>query len=113
MQMLAAGEKNTPISIRSRQEVQSSSGAVSYTWQTIADGDCWAKKFDRSGAGLFVADQELSKVSTRFQIDYREDVDHTMQVLCNTKEYNIVAVLDLTGNREFIELMCEIGVSNG
>lgn len=112
--ILEAGRKNTPITIERKIRVQSGSGAITYTWQKIPVApDVWSEKFDRSGVQGFVSSQDLSKVTARFRIDYREDVTADMRVVCKGKLYNIHCVLDLTGQSEFLELMCETGANDG
>lgn len=112
--ILSGGSKNTPIVIQYKLKNQTASGAISYQWQDIPVAPkMWAEKFDRSGVQGFVADQDLSKVVARFRIDYREDVTADMRVVCKGKFYNIHFALDITGNNEYLELMCETGANDG
>lgn len=112
--LIEAGKMNTPITIQEKAKVKSASGAVGFTWQNIAVApQVWAEKFDRSGVQGFVSDQDLSKVTARFRIHYREDVLPAMRIVCKGKFYNIHFALDLTGQNEFLELMCETGGNDG
>lgn len=112
--ILAAGAKNTPITIQYKLRSQTGSGAITYQWRDIAvSPKMWAEKFDRSGVQGFVADQDLSRVTARFRIDYREDVTADMRVVCKGRFYNIHYALDITGTNEYLELMCEIGANDG
>jgi SPP1 family predicted phage head-tail adaptor len=112
--ILQAGSKNTPITIQTKVETQSASGAITYQWQNIPVApQMWAEKVDRSGVQSFQSSQDLNKVYTRFRIDYREDLAAQMRIACKGRFYNIEAILDLTGNDEFLELMCSTGVNDG
>lgn len=112
--ILEAGKKNTPITIQAKVKAQSPSGAVTHVWQNIPVApQMWAEKFDRSGVQGFVSNQDLSKVTARFRIDYREDVVAEMRVVCKGKYYNIHYALDITGQNEYLELMCETGANDG
>ena len=112
--ILEAGKKNTPITIQQKVRAQTASGAITYSWQNIpVAAQMWAEKFDRSGVQGFVADKDVSRVVARFRVDYREDLSDEMRVVCKGKFYNIHYVLDLTGENEFLELMCETGANDG
>lgn len=112
--ILEAGSKNFPIVIQQKVTTQTPSGAETSTWQNIPVAhEMWAEKVDRSGGQSFGSSQDLNKVFTRFRIDYREDLVEQMRIVCKGRFYNIEAILDLTGNGEFIELMCSTGVNDG
>lgn len=111
---MQAGKLNKRIAIQQKISARDAAGGDVYEWQNIHDTPTvWAEKVDRSGLQGFESGQDLSKVTARFRIRYREDIEPSMRVVYKDKFYAIQYVLDLTGTHDFIELMCETGANDG
>ena len=112
--MLSAGQRDRLITFQQKVKVSSLTGAVTYTWQNIAvDPTEWAERFDRSGTEGFTANNRLASATTRFRLRHRTDIFEDMRVLDEGIAYDIKAALDVSGSREFLELMCERGKVDG
>lgn len=102
--MLRAGTLNRSILIQSPPVGQNEDGDPNTEWSDLVR--VWAKKEDLSGRELFAAQAANSEVSTRFRIRYRTGILPKMRVLYGGVSYKIEAVLDRTGSKEELQLMC-------
>lgn len=113
---IGAGERCWLIEIQERVEGRTASGAVETQWQAISRAPrMWARKQDRSGAQVQVAAgvREAGVVSTNFRTDWRSDLNQSMRIVCAGIVYDIKSVLDLAGDQSEIEIMTEMGRTNG
>lgn len=101
---MRAGALRHFITIRQPVETQDGAGGLLTSWQNVAN--VWAEVVDLSGREYFSAQQVSSEVTTRIRIRYRSGVIPKMQVKDGDVDYDILAVLDPTGRREELHLMC-------
>jgi SPP1 family predicted phage head-tail adaptor len=104
--MLTAGELRHRVTIEEPAETRGTSGSVVKHWQEIPNGVLWAKREDLSGAELFQAQQINARVSTRFTIRFRSDIDARMRVVSDAVPYQVESPQDPEGRREFLVLLC-------
>lgn len=113
---IGAGERCWLIEIQRRVESRTASGAVSTQWEPISRvPKMWARKQDRSGAQVQVSAgvKEAGVVSTNFRTDWRNDLNQSMRIVCAGIVYDIKGILDLAGDRSEIEIVTEMGRTNG
>lgn len=109
---LRAGELRHRVAIEHPVETQDDYGEPVKEWQKIpSNPDVWAKKEDLSGAELFQAQQINARVTTRFTLRHRSDVDARMQVVCDGAYYHIEAPIDPDGKKERLDLLCARSVN--
>lgn len=66
-----------------------------------------------TGKEPFIAQEHLSRVSTKIRMRYRAGVTHDMRVSFNGNVYDIKAVLNWGERNIEMLLLCEQGVNNG
>lgn len=105
---LKISELNKRISIISIQSVQDEYGFTTERETEICK--CWAKVSNMSGTEIFKANNDYSKVRTRFLIRYRKDIELNtdMKIRFNDKLYNIIYVNNYNYSNKFIELIGEV-----
>lgn len=120
---LNAGEFNRRISIRERTVGEYTDGQPLDTWTYVVCG-IWAAIRGRTGMGAIVAangDVPLSVTPYSFRIRYRPSVNAAMQVLEHgpdgepdeSNPFDIKAVQHDKDRREWTDLVCDQGASNG
>lgn len=108
-----AGELNCKIDVQQYTSTRTAIGGQAKSWVSI--GRPWAQHYDRSGVAAFKADQDLSLVTARFRVRWAwfTRIRPAMRVVFRGSVYNILYVLEVSGSRDFIELMCETGGNDG
>lgn len=87
-------------------------GATETHWCEVRS--LWAHVSPLSGREIMAAASEYSKVTTRIQVRYRDDIDATMRIRHRGRLYNIHAVLpDAESGLEWLTLLCSEGVNDG
>ena len=118
--LLNAGDMRHRVTIQERIESQdSTTGAISYVWQTINDerGN-WsavpAQKMPLSAREFDAAAATQDQVSTRWVLRWMPGIVAKMRLVCEGVAYDINAPLeDLNTGREYITLSCTAGVNAG
>ena len=108
---LRAGELRHRIVIEEPREREDDFGEPVKDWQPIPHSGASAKKEDLSGRELFQAQQINARVSTRFTLRYRTDINATMRVVHGEDLYGIESVQDPDGLRTTLILTCSRGVN--
>jgi SPP1 family predicted phage head-tail adaptor len=105
---MRAGDLDRLVTIQSRSTTQSSSGAVSEVFTTIAEA--WAKVKDLRGDEVASARAVNANVTTRITMRYRDDVDELSRILWNGRIYDVKSVAEI-GRREVLEILAEAKTS--
>jgi hypothetical protein len=110
---MQAGERNVIVTLQSRSatDAADASGApVEAEWATLVES-MPAGKYDIGGTEQFAAAQLSARYNTRFEINYRPDMDPDLldvpklrRVLYRSRVHDIVAA-SLIGRRDGVELM--------
>lgn len=109
---MKAGSLRHRVTIQSRSMGQDDYGQPLNTWQDITS--VWADIEDLSGREWFQGQQiPSSQVSVRVTIRYRPDIKPDMRLLVENRVLDIKAVLDPTGRRQNLQLMCQEVIPNG
>ena len=108
---MQAGRLNSVIEIQQLTAGQDALGQPVQTWTAVAT--VRADVRDLSGREFFSAQAAQSGVTAKIRIRYRADVTAAMRAVAGTKIYNIQAVLDTSGKKRELTLMCSTGENNG
>ncbi|MGO4304195.1 phage head closure protein [Cupriavidus sp. RAF12] len=81
------------------------------TWVDVAT--VWANVAHKSGLESIKADAPVSVVQASIRIRYRTDIDAGMRALCGAAVYDIRAAIPDVAGRQFTDLVCETGASEG
>lgn len=109
--LISASKMDKRIVIQAIGSAQDEFGAVVRTWIDVAQ--VWAHVYDTNSANSFVSDKQVSPVTTKMRIRWRDDITPAMRVVFRGRFYEITGVLDLSGKREFLELQTQVGLSDG
>lgn len=110
--MTLAGQLRHRVTLQSKVTTRDANGAPIVAWQDVAT--VWAMVLPASGREFVAAQAAQSEVTGKIVIRYRADVDATMRVVHDSKNFNIVAVLpDADSGREHLTLMVTEGVNDG
>jgi SPP1 family predicted phage head-tail adaptor len=91
------------------QEQDSETGAITVTWETIAQ--VYAEYVAQSAREFFAAHAQQAEQGGRFTIRARTDVDATMRIIHRSKAYQILGVLeDPVSGKEYQTLPVSQGV---
>ena len=105
------GDLRNQVAIQQRDATKDTFGQPAQTWTTVAT--VWAKVADISGRELITAMAAQSEVSTNIVIRYRAGTTTLNRVLYDGVPYNIHAVVDPTGRKREMQLMCARGGNQG
>lgn len=106
-----AGRLNRRIVIQQRLATENELGERVSGWQTVAT--VWANVIHKSGLETVRSDVEMSLVNASIRIRYRTDINSGMRVKLGSDIYDIQSVvLDQVG-RQYTDLICQMGASNG
>jgi SPP1 family predicted phage head-tail adaptor len=101
-----AGQLRRRVSLQRPTTAQDSYGEPVTTWVTAAT--VWASAEPLDGRELFAAQAVHAKLTRRFVVRYREDVDNTWRVLYGGRAYHLVQdPIDVGDRRAYLELLCE------
>ncbi|AOZ06770.1 phage head closure protein [Cupriavidus malaysiensis] len=109
---MKAGPLNKRVTIQRLGEEQDRTGNPIPVWTDVGR-PVWASILHQSGRETIKSDASTSIVRASIRVRYRADVDASMRVLHGAKIYAIKAVLPDEVRREYIDLVCETGGSNG
>lgn len=102
---MRAGELDRLITIESRTESRSATGAATYTWSPLAT--VWAKVKPVRGQEYFAASQVNAQIDAVFIIRHRSDITRTMRVDYAGEYYDIQDIAEL-GRGEGLELYARV-----
>lgn len=106
-----AGKLDQRIAIQAKTLGASSVGDENITWVTHVER--WAQVVPLRGREFAAAAQMQDSVDYRVTIRYLQSVERGMRVVWNGLLLDIVAVIDVNGQHDSMELMCLSGVRNG
>lgn len=110
---MRAGQLNRRITIQQRTSAQDAAGQPVLTWVDVAT--VWANIAGDNGLRTIhvAGDIPLSVKRYSFRIRFREGLNEAMRVLYDGTPFDIRAVrMDYAG-RQWTDLVCEEGASNG
>ncbi len=111
---LNAGRMNRRITIEQRTDGEDAWGQPLTTWTTVAT--VWADVRAASGSAAaerIAADRETSVAGYSMRIRWRTDITAGMRVSIGGTRYAIVDVIEDVAGREYIDLVCQQGGSDG
>lgn len=108
---MRAGKLNRAVTIQRLVQGQDDIGQPVSTWIGLAT--VWANIAHKSGLETIKADAPVSEVQASIRIRYRTDIDAGMRVVFGATHYDIRAVMSDAAGREFTDLVCVVGASNG
>lgn len=108
---MQAGKLNSRVTIQRPGTAQDGTGQPIIAWVDVAT--VWAHIVHKSGLEMIKADAPVSVVQASLRIRYRTDIDAGMRVVHGATVYDIRAVLPDAARRDFTDLVCTVGGSNG
>lgn len=111
MTLYTSGKLKHRITIQKLTKLKDGFGAQVENWADFKS--MWAEVYDRSGNQVFAQNQIQNEKSTRVRIRFRTDITTAMRVVFRGQAYDIQSILDVSGDRKFLELMCTEGRRNG
>lgn len=109
--LISSGKMDKRITVQQLVLTQDQYGATSQNWVDVAS--MWAHVWDTSTSHAFISDKQTSAVTTKVRIRWRDDIKPYMRVVFRNEFYEITGVLDPSGRREYLELMTQVGLSDG
>lgn len=106
-----AGILNRQVRLQRRLDTQNVLGEKVSGWTDVAT--VWASVRQKSGLETIRSEMEMSIVTASIRIRYRTDVNAMMRVLDGTDVYDVQAVIYDKVKKEYIDLVCQIGASDG
>lgn len=106
-----AGILNQQVRLQRKIETENALGEKVSGWTDVAT--VWASIKHKSGMESIRSNMEMSVVNASIRIRYRNDVDAMMRVLDGTDVYDVQAVIYDKVKKEYIDLVCQIGASDG
>jgi SPP1 family predicted phage head-tail adaptor len=114
--MQPAGKRNRLITIQQRTAGQDDYGQPLTTWETFR-ADLWAWHMASSGtaaAERVAGGRETSVLACSWRVEYLTDITAGMRVLDEAGTvYDIALVSPDTAGRQFTDLVCTAGASQG
>ena len=102
----AIGRLNNRVTIQQPATGQDEIGQPIPTWSTLAE--VWANVRHLNGVETIKAGAEMSAVKASIRIRRRADVTAAMRVVLGSTVYQVKAVLQDEGKREWTDLVCEV-----
>lgn len=97
--------KNKKITIQHYTTIVTPSGFEEQTWLPLLGGEnIWAYYRQASGSEFYTAATVNEKVEAIFQINWRNDIDTSMQILYNNEKYNITRIDDFEGYKTDLKI---------
>lgn len=109
---MKAGPLNKLIAIRSRVSGEDEAGQPVDTWTPLAS--VWADIRGATGMGTIRSPLEGVELNAySFRIRYRTDVDAADRVVFGGQNYDVKQVRHDMANRQWTDLVCELGGNEG
>lgn len=100
------GELNRRIKIQTLTSTVNVNGFAVENWTDLKT--VWAKIQNLHGSEFFQAQQVNSKATCKFTIRYVKDLDTSMRIVYENKNYNILYVDDIRAEHTYIEMLAEV-----
>ena len=91
---------------------QTPEGEPDESW-TVFLNDIWAAVEPLSGRELFAAQEHHSEIQVRIRVRYRTGITAKMRAVFESRNYNILAVIDREERHRELELLCSEGLNEG
>jgi SPP1 family predicted phage head-tail adaptor len=108
---MRAGRLDRRLELRHRVVASSDPNGQNKASWSSAYATVWARKIEVSGREYFQAQTKDAESTVRFEIRYRDDVVATDRVLCEGKNYELIAPPSEIGRREGLTLFTRV-ISN-
>ena len=105
------GRLNSQVTIQRRSSATNELGEHASGWTDVAT--VWANVMKVTGVEAIRSGLEMSVVRASIRIRYRTDITPQMRVVDGTEVYDIQAVMPNSAGRDYTDLLCQIGASNG
>ncbi len=105
------GELVHRITVQQRSEVRAADGGFSNKWINVVV--IWARIMHVTGREFTASQAVQNQVTAKIKIRYRTGLMEKMRVLHGSTIYNIEEILDQSGKKDELILMCSKGLSNG
>jgi len=99
-----AGQLRHRVTFQEKDVTQNSFNEEIITWDDV--DTVWAQVEDLSGREFLESKRLAAEVGTRITIRYRSDIVPEMRAVWGSINYDIVAVIDPTGEKRLLEVMC-------
>lgn len=101
-----AGLLRRRVTLQRPVEAQDSYGQSVVTWAAV--DTVWASAEPLQGRELFTAQAVHAKLTMRFVLRYRSDVESSWRVVYQDRPYDLVQdPIDVGDRRAYLELLCE------
>lgn len=104
------GKLNSKVKIQKRSTSVNELGEPT-GWVDVCEP--WASIMKLAGVEAIRTGIEMSVVRASIRIRYRTDITPKMRVVDGTNIYDIQAVMPNEAGRDYTDLVCQIGVSDG
>jgi len=98
--------------IQQKQRVIDSDGITSETWVNVAT-NVPAGVYALSGGELIAVAQTVAQYNARITMYKRNDIDESMRIVFDGRNYDIKDIIPDPTNELYITLMCKTGYTNG
>ncbi len=105
------GQLRERVTIESRTTTLDGFGQNVAAWTALAT--VWAQALPLRGREFFSAAQVQQERSVKFTLRYRPDIVPTMRLVWRGQPHDITGVIDLGGQREWLEVIALAGVKDG
>jgi len=100
------------VDIQQKQRVIDSNGITSETWVNVATS-VPAGVHALSGGELVAVAQTVSQYKARITIYKRSDINESMRIVFDGRNYDILDIIPDPTNEVYMTLMCKTGFTNG
>jgi SPP1 family predicted phage head-tail adaptor len=105
------GKLKERVTLQRRAVGTDAMGQASGAWTDVAT--VWALVLPLRGREFFAAAQVQQELSIKVTMRYRADVEPTMRLMWQGKPHDITGVVQLAGQRDWLEVMALGGVKDG
>ena len=105
------GKLNDRVTLQRRAAGSDAMGQASGAWTEVAT--VWALVLPLRGREFFAAAQVQQEQSIKVTMRYRADVEPTMRLMWQGKPHDITGVIQLAGEKAWLEVMALGGVKDG
>jgi len=108
---MRAGRLNRRVVIQQRLAAENELGEKVSGWSIVAT--VWAHIMQKSGMETIRSEMQMSVVDASIRIRYRSDITAGMRLMDGSTVYDIQAVILDRQNKQYVDLVCQTGASNG
>lgn len=98
------GELKRRITLQKPVKTEDEGAGKRVNYQAVAD--VWAAIEPISSREFFFAQQGRAEVTHKIHIRFRTDVKNNWRVRFGTAQYLVDSIIDIAGERRFLELLC-------